>query len=180
MTRSDSHPPVIWFYGLSASGKTTISTLLYNYLMERKLYQPLELLDGDQMRTAIPYKFGYTAEDRSFGLNVMVSSAYFLRKNGIACILASILFQNEHRRIVKRILPDAIDIFCDTRLEKCIQRDPKDVYKNNIGKRHPHIVGIDIEFEKPENPIIHLNTDSITERESFAALLKELKSLKII
>lgn len=176
----DELPQVIWFYGLSGSGKTTLSKLLYNFWVEHNPGQKIELLDGDMLRASNAYKFDYSSKERSQGLNVALSVAYYLRKNNIVCILASLLFAKKHRQFARKILPGVIDIYCNASLETCISRDPKDVYKNNISKTEPQLVGIDIAFEVPDAPMIELNTNNVSLEDSWNSLLHQLIDLNVI
>ena len=168
-------PFVISIIGLSSSGKTTLGRRLHQYLREKGL-EPLELIDGDSVREFLKGKIGYAAKDRKLSAAVQTQLAYMLYKHRVSSIVCNISPFEESRAFARRKIPVLIEIHLDCSLETCIERDrelEKNVYRPVVSGQTSdvNIVGVDIEFEEPEEADLTLHTDIEGVDDSFARLL---------
>ncbi len=165
---------VIWFTGLSASGKSTVANLVDQKLYERGLHS--FLLDGDNVRyelNASPdileerhgdkfskrFGLGFSAEDREENIRRIGAVAKLFCEAGIVTLTAFISPYRRDRDAVRATLPpgDFMEIFIDTPIEICEQRDPKGLYKKVHAGGIKGFTGIDSPYETPLNPELHLD-----------------------
>ena len=163
--------------GISGSGKTTLANKLKDYLKNkcRNVY----IIDSDITRHFFDYDLNYSQEGRFvyFGRNAY--GAYLLSENGIDVIIAANWNLKKMREIFKRKV-DFIHIYLDVDVKDCIKNDPKGIYKKNMHLDKPGIPGIDIIFEKPEDPDLILHPYKETPEESFKKIVEFLiKNKKI-
>jgi bifunctional enzyme CysN/CysC len=151
-------PAVLWFTGLSASGKSTIANIL-----ERRLHllgMHTYLLDGDNVRHGLNRDLGFTNEDRVENIRRVAEVAKLMADAGLV-VLVSFISPFRAERLMARELADKgefIEIFVDTPLEDCAARDPKGLYAKARRGEIKNFTGIDSPYESPENPEIHLKT----------------------
>lgn len=166
---------VVWLLGLSGAGKTTLGIKFKKYLSDSNI--PCALLDGDITRSFFDNDLGYSIEDRKQNLKRILYGAYLLEKNGIVPIVCNIHPWEDLRNMAREKFLNYQEVYLKCSIEECIEKDVKGVYKKNLGKTS--IIGIDIEFEKPERPDLVLDTESESEEESFQNLVDYfLKNLK--
>jgi adenylylsulfate kinase len=151
---------VIWLYGISGAGKTTISGLL-----KKKLTQAGHLaiiLDGDELRSGINNDLSFTQQDRSENIRRVAEMAKLLAKNNILVICALITPLQEHRALARRIINENIyEIFINCPLEVCESRDVKGLYKLSREKKIKNFTGIDSGFEYANDAdLVLLTADS--------------------
>ena len=162
-----SRPPLqergftIFFTGLSGSGKSTIANgLLIKFLEEGS--RPVTLLDGDIVRTHLSSELGFSKEHRSLNVQRIGFVASEITKNGGIAICAPIA-PYEHDRVKNRDLISKlggfIEIFVNTSLEKCEERDSKGLYKLAREGKIKEFTGISDPYEKPKFPEIVINSD---------------------
>ena len=161
-----NHPSfVLWFTGLSGSGKSTIANQVEKELFQqgKKCYS----LDGDNIRTGLNKGLGFTKEDRKENLRRIAEVAKLFVDAGNICIAAFVSPLIEDRKQVEDIIgaTDFYEIFVDTPLEECEKRDVKGLYKKARKGEIKNFTGISAPYEAPENPALHLKTinKSITE-----------------
>lgn len=149
---------VLWVYGLSGSGKTTIAIALEKALHDRGFLT--QILDGDNIRSGINNNLGFTAEDRAENLRRIAEVNKLFYNCGVITINCFISPLKENRVIVKSIVgaEDFIEIFVDTPLEECEKRDVKGLYKRARAGEIKNFTGIDSPFEAPEDPDIRVET----------------------
>ena len=153
---------VIWFTGLPASGKSTISLALEQELNKRGLRT--FILDGDKIRRGLCADLGFSAEDRKENIRRISEVAKLFCQAGVIAVVAFISPYREDRDRVRSILPAEkfIEVFIDCPLSECEKRDPKGMYKKARTGEIQHFTGISDPYEAPINPEIHLKTNSRT------------------
>ena len=170
---------VIWFTGLSGSGKTTLASMLEKRLFELNYF--CQILDGDNVRSGINKNLRFTDEDRVENIRRIAEVSKLFMNCGIILLCAFISPTNEMRKMAKDIIgeEDFLEIFVDTPLEVCEQRDPKGLYKKARSGEIKNFTGISAPFEAPEKPFIKVdNTDpdlDNTIREMLVKILPEIK-----
>nr|WP_294776590.1 adenylyl-sulfate kinase [uncultured Flavobacterium sp.] len=155
------HPSmVLWFTGLSGSGKSTIAEAVEKKLHEMQ-YRTYTL-DGDNLRSGINFGLGFSEEDRHENLRRTAEIAKLFVDAGIITLAAFVSPLEKDRKMVKEIIGknNFIEIFVDTSLEECEKRDVKGLYQKARKGLIPNFTGIDAPFESPENPDIWIKTDN--------------------
>ena len=162
-----SRPPLnkrgftIFFTGLSGSGKSTIANgLLIKFLEEGS--RPVTLLDGDIVRTHLSSELGFSKEHRSLNVQRIGYVASEITKNGGIAICAPIAPYEYDRRINRELISKVgsfIEIFVNTSLEKCEERDSKGLYKLAREGKIKEFTGISDPYEEPKSPDIVINSD---------------------
>jgi adenylylsulfate kinase len=156
---------VLWFTGLSGSGKSTIANQVEKALFQqgKKCYS----LDGDNIRTGLNKGLGFTKEDRKENLRRIAEVAKLFVDAGNICIAAFVSPLIEDRKQVEEIIgaTDFYEIFVDTPLEECEKRDVKGLYKKARKGEIKNFTGISAPYEAPKQPALHIKTKnkSITE-----------------
>ncbi len=170
---------VIWFTGLSASGKTTLAGMLEKRLFELNYF--CQILDGDNVRSGINKNLNFTNKDRLENIRRIAEVSKLFMNCGIILLCAFISPTNEMRQMAKEIIgeDDFLEVFVDTPLEVCEQRDPKGLYKKARVGEIKNFTGISAPFEPPENPFIVVdNTNPNLEETIKQMLIKILPELK--
>ena len=164
-------PVIFWFTGLSGSGKTTVSEQLKKTLLEYGVQSVL--LDGDVMRKGISSDLGFKESDRKENIRRTSEIAKLILDSGVNVICALISPYEEDRIAARNKLSDYefIEIFVDTPLEICEQRDSKGYYKKARIREVIDFTGIDSLYERPEFPDITINTDSISTEENVKTII---------
>lgn len=165
-------PGVIWFTGLSGSGKSTLAVQLEAQL-HSKGYATY-LLDGDNIRMGLNKDLSFTDESRVENIRRIGEVAKLMVDAGIVVLSAFISPFKADRDQVKQIVGEAnyTEIFVDTPLEVCEQRDVKGLYKRARSGEVKNFTGIDSPYERPENPDITIRTHQMSVDESLTLLLK--------
>lgn len=167
----------IWLVGLSASGKSTLAEKIVKYLDDSG--KKVQLIDGDIMREEIGGMFGYTREERIKAANVYRAMAKLLNNNGINVVIAAISPYEEIRRKNRERIENYIEINVNCSIEECIKRDPKGLYMRALTGKEKHVIGIDEEYEFPENSNIEVNTKEESIDESYLKIINYLKQSNI-
>ena len=149
---------VLWVYGLSGSGKTTIAIALEKALHDRGFLT--QILDGDNIRSGINNNLGFSREDRAENLRRIAEVNKLFYNCGVITINCFISPLKENRDTIREIIgeDDFIEIFVDTPLEECERRDVKGLYKKARAGEIKNFTGVDAPFEVPENPDIRVDT----------------------
>jgi adenylylsulfate kinase len=156
---------VIWFTGLSGSGKTTLASMLEKRLFELNYF--CQILDGDNVRSGINKNLKFTEEDRIENIRRIAEVSKLFMNCGIILICAFISPTNEMRQMAKEIIgeDDFLEIFVNTPIEICEQRDPKGLYKKARSGEIKNFTGISAPFEVPEKPFLAVdNSDPDTDK----------------
>jgi adenylylsulfate kinase len=167
-------PRVIWFTGLSASGKSTIAGALEQILTQHGYHT--YLLDGDNVRHGLCKDLGFSDEDRKENIRRVGEVAKLNADAGLISLAAFISPFRSDRRIVRNILneDEFIEVFVDASLEVCKERDPKGLYEKAIRGEIKQFTGIDSPYEAPENPEIHIQAGKVSVAEAVNQILAYL------
>jgi adenylylsulfate kinase len=162
----------VWMYGLSGSGKTTVAIEL-----ERKLFQKgfiCQLLDADNVRTTINKDLGFSLHDREENIRRIAELNKLFIQNGMIIIDCFISPTKAIRSMAREIIgtEDFVEVFFNTPLDICIQRDPKGLYKKAYLGNLDEFTGVNSPFEMPDNPEIEIRTDINTVQESVNTILE--------
>lgn len=168
-------PILLWFTGLSGSGKSTIANTL-----EKRLYQlkyKTVLLDGDNIRHGLNNNLGFSDDDRVENIRRVAEVSKLFIDAGIIVITAFISPFIKDREIAKNLLKknEFIEIFIDTPIDVCKKRDPKGLYKKAIQGEIKDFTGVSSPYETPLKPNINLKTDKLSIDESVEKILEYLK-----
>lgn len=150
-------PAILWFTGLSGAGKSTIADRLEQKLHERG--RRTYLLDGDNVRLGLNKDLGFTDQDRVENIRRVAEVARLMLDAGLITLVSFISPFRAEREMARALVEDDefFEIFVDTPLEVCEARDPKGLYKKARAGTLKNFTGIDSDYEKPENPEIHLD-----------------------
>jgi adenylyl-sulfate kinase len=174
LTLLNQKPCVLWFTGLSASGKSTIANAVELELFKRgrKTY----LLDGDNVRHGLNKDLGFTEIDRIENIRRIGEVSKLFVDAGLITLTAFISPFKSDRQIARSLVKydEFIEVFVDTPLEVCEQRDPKGLYKKARDGAIKNFTGIDSPYERPENPEIHVKTNENTISECVDIVLHHL------
>ncbi len=173
-------PAVLWFTGLSGSGKSTIANRLEQRL--HALGKHTYLLDGDNVRHGLNSDLGFSEEDRAENIRRVGEVARLMTDAGLVVLVSFISpFRAERDRIRSR-LPEGefVEIFVDTPIEECIARDPKGLYAQALRGEIKAFTGIDSPYEPPVSPELRLNTTGRDVDELVAEVEKYLAERGII
>ena len=165
------HPgKVIWFTGLSGSGKSTIANALDEVLHGRGL--KTYILDGDNVRMGLNKDLGFTEADRVENIRRVGEVTKLMVDSGLICITAFISPFESERRMIRSLVQEGefIEIFVDTPLSICEERDVKGLYAKARSGQLPNFTGISSPFENPQNPEIRIDT-TISSPESAADII---------
>ena len=168
-------PALLWFTGLSGSGKSTLAGALEVELMQRGIHT--YLLDGDNVRHGLCSDLGFAPADRQENLRRVGEVAKLMVDAGLVVLAAFVSpYQAERDAIRARFAEgEFIEVFVDTPLAECEQRDPKGLYKKARAGEIKHFTGIDDPYEAPLQPEIHLVNDKLPIAEGVVRLLTALR-----
>lgn len=162
---------MIWFTGLSGSGKSTVAIALERELQKRGLL--CRILDGDNIRSGINNNLGFSAEDRVENIRRIAEIGKLFVDTGIITLAAFISPNNDIREMAARIIgkEDFMEIYVSTPLEGCERRDVKGLYAKARRGEIRNFTGISAPFEAPEHPALSLDTSVLSVEESVNQLL---------
>lgn len=162
---------MLWFTGLSGSGKSTVAIALERELHSRGLL--CRILDGDNIRSGINNNLGFSAEDRVENIRRIAEVGRLFVYTGIITIAAFISPNNQLREMAAEIIgkDDFVEVFISTPLEECEKRDVKGLYAKARRGEIKNFTGISAPFEAPEHPDITLDTSKLPVEESVKILL---------
>lgn len=170
----NQHSIVIWITGLSGSGKTTIAKDLELELHKRGYLT--KLLDGDNVRTGINNNLGFSEEDRTENIRRIAEVSKLFMKGGVILINCFISPTKEIRDQARNIVgsEDFFEIYVNTPLEVCEQRDIKGLYAKARAGLIKNFTGIDSPYEEPKNAHVEIKTVELSVEESVQKILKVL------
>ncbi len=155
-------PFIVWFTGLSGSGKSTLANAVEDLLYEKKLHT--FILDGDNIRHGLNKDLGFSDGDRIENIRRIGEVAKLFVDSGTIVLTAFISPFVKERDMVRHMVSENefIEVFVDTPIEVCEQRDPKGLYKKARQGEIKDFTGINSPYEAPKNPEIHLKADKKT------------------
>lgn len=172
-------PCILWFTGLSGSGKSTIANAVEVKLSELKKHT--YLLDGDNVRHGLNKDLGFSDADREENIRRIGEVSHLFVDAGVIVLTAFISPFRDDRDTVRALVKEGefIEVFVDTPLEVCEQRDPKGLYAKARKGEIPHFTGISSPYESPENPEIHIRGELSVE-ECADSVVEYLRNKKYI
>lgn len=166
------HSVMVWFTGLSGSGKSTIAIALERELHKRGLL--CRILDGDNIRSGINNNLGFTEADRVENIRRIAEVSKLFLDTGVITIAAFISPNNDIREMAADIIgqDDFLEVYVSTPLEECERRDVKGLYAKARKGEIKNFTGISAPFEEPANPALTLDTSVLSLEESVNKLLE--------
>ena len=166
------HSVMIWFTGLSGSGKSTIAIALERELHKRGLL--CRILDGDNIRSGINNNLGFTEADRIENIRRIAEVSKLFVDTGIITIAAFISPSNDIRAMAANIIgkDDFLEVYVSTPIEECERRDVKGLYAKARRGEIKNFTGISAPFEAPAHPALTLDTSALSLEESVNKLLE--------
>lgn len=165
------HSIMIWFTGLSGSGKSTIAIALERELHQRNIL--CRILDGDNIRSGINNNLGFSAEDRKENIRRIAEISKLFVDTGIVTIAAFISPKRAMREMAAKIIGEEnfIEVYVNTPIEECERRDIKGLYARARKGEIKDFTGVSSPFEAPLHPALSLNTAELSLEESVKQLL---------
>ena len=165
---------VVWFTGLSASGKSTVAVEVEHALVENGINATV--LDGDNVRHGLNKDLGFSPDDRTENIRRIGEVAKLIADANVVALTAFISPYLADRDTVRALLPEGkfIEVYCRASLGECEKRDPKGLYKKARAGEIPEFTGISAPYEAPERPEIVLDTDEETIEQSARRVLDYL------
>jgi adenylyl-sulfate kinase len=171
---------ILWFTGLSGSGKSTIGHRVERMLIERGAFA--YVLDGDNVRHGLNSDLGFAAEDRVENIRRIGEVARLFSDAGALVVSAFISPYRQDRDRIRGLVPEGefVEVFVDTPLEVCEARDPKGLYKKARAGEIKNFTGLDAPYEPPEQPEVHLKTATLSVDEAAEQVIRYLETNAIL
>lgn len=176
--RSDlkGHKPLlVWFTGLSGSGKSTIANALEKTLFKKGIHT--YLLDGDNVRKGLNNNLSFSPEDRTENIRRIAEVANLMIDAGLVVIASFVSPNREDREDVKRIVGYAnfVEVFVNTPIEECERRDVKGLYAKARAGEIKDFTGVNAPYEAPMVPDVEIDTTMISVDEAVGLILAEIE-----
>ena len=173
--QKNQNPALLWFTGLSGSGKSTIANLLEKLLLD--LNRHTYILDGDNLRHGLNRDLGFTKVDRVENIRRVGEVSSLMVDAGLITIASFISPYKAERQMARDLLGDKffIEIFINTPLDVAESRDVKGLYAKARAGEIKNFTGIDSDYEVPENPEIEIDTTKLSASEAAEFIVKYLK-----
>jgi adenylyl-sulfate kinase len=168
----------LWFTGLSGSGKSTISERVALRLQRRGI--PVEVLDGDVVRTHLSKGLGFSHEDRDENIKRVGFVCQLLTRNGVAAVASVISPYRAAREHNRRLIGNFVEVYTRCPVEVCAQRDVKGLYQKAAAGEIKGFTGVDDPYEPPGSPEVVCHTDKESVEESVEKVLTKLEELGYI
>jgi bifunctional enzyme CysN/CysC len=173
-------PAIVWFTGLSGAGKSTIASIVEQRLHARGHHTTL--LDGDNVRHGLNRDLGFTEADRVENIRRVGEVAKLMVESGLVVLCSFISPYRAERDMVRGLVEpgEFVEVFVDTPIEDCIERDPKGLYAKAKAGQLKNFTGVDAPYEAPEKPEIHLHTLGQSPEQLSEIVLRTLVDLKVV
>jgi adenylylsulfate kinase len=171
---------ILWFTGLSGSGKSTVANEVANKL--HKMGRLTYVLDGDNIRQGLNKDLGFSPEDRNENIRRISEVANLFADSGVITITAFISPYRKFRNFCRELAGEGrfFEVYTKASLETCEKRDPKGLYKKAREGIIKEFTGISAPYEEPENPEIFIDTDKYDVEESADIVINILRNLNYI
>lgn len=171
---NEHKPLLIWFTGLSGSGKSTIANALEETLFKRGIHT--YLLDGDNVRKGINSNLSFTPEDRAENIRRIAEISNLMIDAGLVVLASFVSPYREDRENVKRIVGYAnfVEIFVNTPIEECERRDVKGLYEKARKGEIENFTGVNAPYEIPLAPDIEIDTTKMNVEEIVNKILEQI------
>tara|TARA_B100000925_G_C22008554_1_gene474905 strand:- start:255 stop:2147 length:1893 start_codon:yes stop_codon:yes gene_type:complete len=172
--QKSQRPRLIWFTGLSGSGKSSIANILEKKL--QSMGRHTIALDGDNIRHGLNRDLGFTKEDRVENIRRVGETSKLMVEAGLICISSFISPFASEREMVRNLVAkdEFVEVFVDTPLEVCESRDVKGLYAKARDGKLPNFTGISSPFEAPENPEIRIDTTTTSAEDAAQQIIDYL------
>ena len=173
--QKQQRPCMIWFTGLSGAGKSTVANALDSMLLERNKHT--YLLDGDNVRHGLNRDLGFTDADRIENIRRIGEVGKLFVDAGLIVLSAFISPFRSDRQMVRSLFPvgEFIEVYINTSLDVCEQRDPKGLYKKARAGVIKNFTGIDSAYEAPDSPELVIDAGALSAEESASMIYQYLK-----
>lgn len=168
----------LWFTGLSGAGKSTIANEVVEELRERG--RLVEVLDGDEVRENLSKGLGFSKEDRDTNIRRIGYVAAMLARNGVISVTAAISPYRAIRDEIRENIEHFVEIFVDTPLEVCEERDVKGLYAKARSGEIPQFTGVSDPYEEPLSPEVRVLTHDRDTAGSAAQIVSYLEEAKLL
>lgn len=170
---------VIWFTGLSGSGKSTIAVELEKELT--RLGKLVYRLDGDNIRHGLCSDLGFSEEDRNENIRRITEVAGLFKDAGLITLVSFISPLRSMRKFAREKIGENnfVEVHVKASVEACMKRDPKGMYKKAIAGQIADFTGISAKYENPENPDIVIDTENLTVDESVKNIFNYIKKIYV-
>ena len=178
--QNNHHSFVLWFTGLSGSGKSTVANAVAKALFDNNIRN--YVLDGDNVRFGLNKNLGFSAEDRTENIRRIGEVSKLFVDSGQVVLTAFISPFQEDRAQVREILEgnEFLEVYVECPLEECEKRDPKGLYKKARSGEIRDFTGIDSPYESPANPELTINTSTQSVEECVQTVIEYLANRKFI
>jgi len=178
--QNNHHSFVLWFTGLSGSGKSTVANAVAKALFDKNIRN--YVLDGDNVRFGLNKNLGFSAEDRTENIRRIGEVSKLFVDSGQVVLTAFISPFQEDRAQVREILEgnEFLEVYVECPLEECEKRDPKGLYKKARFGEIRDFTGIDSPYESPANPELTINTSTQSVEECVQTVIEYLANRKFI
>ena len=160
--------------GLPGSGKTTIALEVEKKL--RAMGRNIEILDGDEVRKGLSSDLGFSKEDRQRHAKRVTYVAKVLTRNEVIVLVGLISPFRAFRQYARDEIGEFIEVFVDTSLEECIERDPKGLYKMAMDGQIKDLTGLQDPYEAPEDPELVIPTEDVTVEQAADMVMDQLRT----
>ncbi len=171
ITSNQHNSFLIWFTGLSGSGKSTIANLVEKALFEKGIHT--YTLDGDNIRKGINNDLSFSPEDRTENIRRIAEVSNLMIDAGLVVLAAFVSPYKKDRENIRTIVKDVnfVEIYVNTSIEECERRDVKGLYKKARAGEIKNMTGISAPYEAPERPDVEIKTEEETIEDSVKRII---------
>ena len=173
-------PLLLWFTGLSGSGKSTIANKVEIALYQKGIHT--YLLDGDNVRKGLNNNLSFSPEDRTENIRRIAEVSNLMIDAGLVVLAAFISPYKKDREMIKKTVKDSrfVEVFVDASIEECERRDVKGLYAKARKGLIKDFTGVNAPYETPQNPDVLIDTENTSVEEAVSKVLKYIEErLKI-